>query len=255
MKRKLALIVSIALTLLVLTIALRSVMRFASSPPGKKNQEAEIRSLKIENPYTPEVHQVSDDQAAQLRTDLEKSAYSALMNLEHSDRPSQPDAREIAQVFAEFVSICSTGDPEDHVRMVESRGREPDKRFLNPEKKDGFWRTNTGWAREAPLDIDGVWARPRSIHGTNLDISRTGLPDGPGTIRRFANGGMPFLEPNDRTIYEVIIPATLASTSGERVKGSVGVMITDDAKIRTWDTLGVMSHGVPQGFVIFLTPP
>jgi hypothetical protein len=139
--------------------------------------------------------------------------------------------------------------------MVESRGREPDKRFLVSERKDRFWKSNTGWAREAPLGIDGVWARPRAIRGNEIPVDPSRIRSGGGNIRHFSNGKLPFNDAHDRTIYEIILPATLAAVDGTREQGAVGVLISNDAPNGGWDTLGTFSHGVPQGFIIFLTPP
>lgn len=233
----------------------RAVAEFVKKPERLKQQPTQIPTRQIENPYSPEIVPTDDTERRELREALESSAYRALLEINPTHRPTPAAARAIAGAFAEFVTVCRTGAPEDHVAMVQSRGREPDKRFLDPERKDRFWKNNTGWAREAPLGIDGITALPRAIRGTEIPPDKPRPRAGGGTVRHLSDGRFPFEQSHDRTIYEVVIPATLPSVERVMYEGSIGILIVNDASIGGWDTLGVFSYGVPQDFIMFLTPP
>ncbi len=233
----------------------RAVVGFTKKPARLQQPASQLPSRVIQNPYSPDVVPADETEQSELRASLEASAYQALLDIETTHRPAPAAARAIAIVFAEFVTICRTGTPEDHVAMVQSRGREPDKRFLDPERKDGFWKNNTGWARQAPLGVEQVWARPRYIRGTEIPVDTTRIGGGGGTIRHLADGRFPIEQRHDRTIYEVILPATLPGVDGKVENGAVGIMIANDAPNGGWDTVGIFSLGVPRDFIIFLTPP
>ena len=255
-KRQIMIIVVVLVTLAAAVfVGLRAVAGFVKKPDRLKQVATEVPTRQIENPYSPEFVPTDDTERRELREALESSAYRALLEISPTHRPTPAAARAIAGAFAEFVTVCRTGTPEDHVAMVQSRGREPDKRFLDPERKDRFWKNNTGWAREAPLGVDQIWARPRYIRGTEIAVDPTRISGGGGTIRHLSDGTFPIDQPHDRTIYELILPATLPGVDGTLQDGAVGILIANDAPIGGWDTIGVFSLGVPQGFIIFLTPP
>jgi hypothetical protein len=253
--RKIGIGLAFIATIIIAGFAINAVRQFANKPARLNPVPMQTPVSTIEDPYTPDVVPVSQQERDELHLALESSALRALREINPAHRPPEAAARAIAAVFAEFVTVCSTGTPEDHVAMVQSRGREPDKRFLDPQRKDGFWNTNTGWAREASLGVDGIWARPRFIRGVAIPIDPSRIRDGGGTIRRLADGKLSSNDTHDRTVFEIIIPATLASVDGVREQGAIGIHIANDAPNGGWDTLAVFALGVPQGFMIFLTPP
>ncbi|MCC5822855.1 MAG: hypothetical protein LAT64_04980 [Phycisphaerales bacterium] len=254
-KRHILLALGLVAVAAAVFLGARAVAGFVKKPDRLRQNPTQIPTRLIENPYTPEIVPTDDAERRELREALESSAYRALLEINPTHRPTPAAARAIAGAFAEFVTICRTGTPEDHVAMVQSRGREPDKRFLDPERRDRFWKNNTGWAREAPLGIDQIWARPRYIRGTEIPVNLTRISGGGGSIRHLSDGRFPIDQPHDRTIYELILPATLPGVDGTLQDGAVGIMIANDAPIGGWDTIGVFCLGVPQGFIIFMTPP
>ncbi len=251
--RQVGIALAIVGTIVVVGFGVRAVRQFSKQP--SRLVQIQTPTIMIENPYSPDFVPVSELERAELRQTLEASAYRALREIEPAHRPPEAAARAIAVVFADFVTVARAGTPEDYVAFVQGRGREPQKNLMDPERKDRAWKTCTSWAREAPLGVNGIWARPRYIRGTEIPVDPARIRDGGGTIRYFADGKFMATDTHDRTVFELILPATLPSADGVREQGAVGILIANDAPNGGWDTLGTFSLGVSQGFIIFLTPP
>lgn len=253
--RKIGIGLALVGIIILVGFAINAVRQFANKPARLNPAPSQTPIITIQNPYSPDIVPVSEPERNELRQALEASAFRALREIDPAHRPPEAAARAIAIVFAEYVTIARAGTPEEYVAFVRARGREPQKNLLDPERKDRAWKTCTSWAREAPLGVDGIWARPRFIRGTEIPVDPTRIRDGAGTSRRLSTGQFPLTDAHDRTVFELILPATLPSVDAVQEQGAVGIHIANDAPNGAWDTVGTFSHGVSQGFIIFLTPP
>lgn len=246
---------AIIATIIIAGFAINAVRQFSNKPARLNPAPSQTPIITIQNPYSPDIVPVSEPERNELRQALEASAFRALREIDPAHRPPETAARAIAIVFAEYITIARAGTPDEYVAFVRARGREPQQNLADPERKDRAWKTCTSWAREAPLGVDGVWARPRFIRGAEIPVDPTRIRDGGGTSRRLSTGQFPFTERHDRTVFELILPATLPSVDGVQEQGAFALHIANDGPGGAWDTLATFSHGVSQGFIIFLTPP
>lgn len=95
---------------------------------------------------------------------------ASLLKLPLGERPPDRDATAIARVFADFLVLNRTGNPEHALESYRARGLEAPRQLQNPDPENRMrsWAYSTAWARHAELELDAVTTQLAYLKGQKL---------------------------------------------------------------------------------------
>lgn len=179
---------------------------------------------------------------------------ASLLKLPLGERPPDRDATAIARVFADFLVLNRTGNPEHALESYRTRGLEAPRQLQNPDPENRMrsWAYSTAWARHAELELDAVTTQLAYLKGQKLG------PPPPGAViaasRPLRSGGEIFNTKHALTGYEVMIPVVAPNIdqTGE-VELIIRVTIVNDGNHGAWDVIQAACTRLPAGKVVL--PP
>lgn len=196
--------------------------------------------------------------ADDVRATLAIGASEALSALPPAHAPGPADAGAIAACFADFVMLFRAGEPGDYAAWVTARGRTPaDSLTGEPERAASFWRARVGWARTAPLGVEGISARPFFRDGVLLPQAEP-RPVTASLGRPLRTGEHFSRSRPDRnyTAYEVLLPVRVPQYDGAVIHDAqIGIAIVNDGPNGSWDTVMTTFYGVDRSTLLVLPPP
>ena len=242
---------------LVIFAAVRSWSYLAPKPKSDQDRERQTITRVIENTVPPDFNQeILNEGIDELQVSLRRAAENALRSLPQEQRPNDAAIVDIARLFAEYMRICRAGDFDDYEAWAESQGLVASiPTNITTDQRDAYWQETTRWARAKPMDPDSVTARALFVRGRALHDPFTSLFSTSGPTRTLRRTGTTVFQQHDRSALEIRVTAIAPSVDGKTEQAvGIGLVFANDGPNGEWHSIGVLSHDVPQSFVLFLPP-
>lgn len=188
---------------------------------------------------------------------LGRKAVALLQELPSDLRPTAPDARKIAEAYADFVVLNRSGSRQDALASYMSKGLSPHALLTqqDADRADKAWAYSTAWARHAPIDPEAVTVAPLYLRGKRITPPRR---DGsPAYERRLSNNASMILEENHPfTAYEFASRHLVSNIDGKsEFEIIMYITIVNDKGREVWNVAMTTHSRVEHSQIVSLPLP